>query len=458
MSINICEPSIVVKPNITPVYVKPYRLPQALKPEIARQIDKMIEDDIIEKSNSEWSSPILLVPKRSCEGSEKKWRLVVDYRKLNEMICDDKFPLPNINEILDSLSGAVYFSHLDLHQGYYQVTLEPSSRKLIAFTTNTGQYQMKRLPMGLKTSPSIFSRMMSIAMSGLTYEKCLVYQDDLIIFGRNLSMHHQNLIDVMERLRKVNLKLNPQKYNFLKKEILYLCHVVSENGVLPDPEKTNVLKNYPTPKNCDEVKRFVAFCNYYRKFIKSFSDITMPLNKLCRKNEPFVWSNECKKSFEFLKNALISPPILQYPDVSEGNEFIYQTDASGTAIGAVLCNKDLRPVAYASRPLNKAEKNYPTIQKELLAIVWSVKYFRPYLYGRQFTIMSDHKPLIYLFGMRYLSSRLLKFRLTLEEHNFKIIYVKGKDNVVADALSRVSFTSDELKCMHEQVVAVMTRA
>ena len=455
---NIYEQSIIIKQNSTPVYVKPYRLPQALKPEIAKQINKMIEDDIIEESNSEWSSPILLVPKKSKEGSDKKWRLVVDYRKLNETVCDDKFPLPNINEILDSLSGAVYFTHLDLHQGYYQVVLEPNSRKLTAFTTNTGQYQMKRLPMGLKISPSAFSRMMSVAMSGLTYEKCLVYQDDLIVFGRNLEIHNQNLINIMERLRKVNLKLNPQKCEFLKKEILYLGHVVSEKGVLPDPEKTYVLKNYPIPKTADEVKRFVAFCNYYRKFIKHFSDIALPLNKLCRKGEHFIWTDDCKHAFEYLKTALISSPILQYPDFTENNEFILQTDASDTSVGAVLCNKDHRPVAYASRPLNKAEKNYPTIQKELLAIVWSVKYFRPYLYGREFTILTDHKPLIYLFGMRDPSSRLLKFRLTLEEYKFKIIYVRGKDNVVADALSRICITSDELKNMQAQLVAVMTRA
>ncbi|KAG6453944.1 hypothetical protein O3G_MSEX008407 [Manduca sexta] len=455
---NIYEQSITVKPNFTPVYVKQYRLPQSLKPEIAKQVNKMIDDDIIEESNSEWSSPILLVPKKSKEGTEKKWRLVVDYRKVNETICDDKFPLPNINEILDSLSGAVYFTHLDLHQGYYQVQLEPNSRKLTAFTTGTGQFQMKRLPMGLKISPSAFSRMMSVAMSGLTYEKCLIYQDDLIVFGRNLHMHNHNLISIMERLRKVNLKLNPLKCEFLKKEILYLGHVVSEKGVLPDPEKTNVLINYPTPKNAEEVKRFVAFCNYYRKFIKSFSEIAIPLNKLCRKNEPFIWTDECQHAFEYLKSALISSPILQYPDFSSNNEFIVQTDASVTAIGAVLCNKDLRPIAYASRPLNKAEKNYPTIQKELLAIVWSVKYFRPYLYGREFTIMTDHKPLVYLFGMKDPSSRLLKFRLILEEFNFKIVYVRGKENVVADALSRICITSEELKDMQAQVVAIMTRA
>ncbi|KAG7310106.1 hypothetical protein JYU34_004645 [Plutella xylostella] len=299
---------------------------------------------------------------------------------------------------------------------------------------------------------------MSIAMSGLTFEKCFVYLDDLIVFGRNLEMHNKNLIDVFERLRKTNLKLNPEKCQFLKKEILYLGHVVSANGVAPDPTKISTLQNYPVPTTAEEVKRFVAFCNYYRKFVPSFADITSPLNKLCRKNEQFIWTKDCDDAFQNLKILLTTPPVLQFPDFSENNEFVIQTDASGTAIGAVLCNKDLRPIAYASRPLNKAERNYPTIQKELVAIVWAVKYFRPYVYGRFFTIMTDHRPLVYLFGMKDPSSRLLKFRLLLEEYDFKIIYIKGKDNVAADALSRICVTSDELKSMNDMIMNVMTRA
>lgn len=451
------EHNIYVKPNTTPIYTKPYRLPISQKPEINRQIKQMLQDDIIEEAHSEWSSPILLVPKRS-DDINKKWRLVVDYRKLNNVIQDDKFPLPNITDILESLSGAVYFTHLDLSQSYYQVPLNPQARKLTAFTTDTGQYQMKRMPMGLKTSPSSFSRIMTIAMSGLTYEKCFIYLDDLVIFGRNLEAHNKNLLDVFQRLRKVNLKLNPNKCNFLKKELLYLGHTVSAEGIRPDKNKIKIIENYPTPKNADEVKRFVAFSNYYRKFIKNFGEITIPLNYLCRKNVPFIWSDQCENSFQVLKKALMSPPILQYPDFSNDNEFILQTDASGVAVGAVLCNKDLQPIAYASRPLNQAERNYPTIQKELVAVVWGVKYFRPYLLGKEFTIMTDHKPLLYLFGMKDPSSRLLKFRLTLEEYDFKISYIKGKDNVVADALSRIVITSDELKRTNEKILTVMTRA
>lgn len=454
---NVYKQSIKLKDNVTPSYRKQYRIPFAHKNELQKQIDNMLKNNIIEEASSEWSSPLLLVPKKIDRSGERKWRVVIDYRKLNEKIQDDKFPLPNINEILDSLSGAMYFSHCDLSQGYYQCPLD-KGKEYTAFTTDKGQYQMCRLPMGLKLSPSAFSRLMTVAMSGLNYDICLVYQDDLVIFGRNLEDHNKNLMSVFSRLRKVNLKLNPSKCEFLKRQILYLGHVISNEGILPDPEKISAIKNYPIPTNNDDVKRFVAFANYYRKFIRNFAKIVLPLNKLSRKGVPFIWTEDCKQSFLTLKNALSSPPVLDYPDLSTNNTFILQTDSSGFAIGSVLCNSNGKPVAYASRSLNKAELNYPIIEKELLAIVWSIKYFRPYLFGKKFIIKTDHKPLLYLFNMNDPSSRLTKFRLSLEEYDFEIEYVRGAENVTADALSRVKVTSDELRCMHEKVMTVMTRA
>lgn len=453
---DLYKQKIHLQDNASPVYVKPYRLPHGQKEEINRQVKKMLEDDIIENASCEWSSPLLIVPKKSESGEQKKWRVVIDYRLLNKQIKDDKFPLPNITEILDALSGAIYFSHLDLTQGYYQLEITPESRPYTAFTTDRGQFQMKRLPMGLKISPSAFSRLMTVAMSGLTYERCFVYLDDLIIFGRNLDDHNKNLIKVFERLRKVNLKLNPAKCDFLRKEILYLGHVISEEGILPDPQKIEVVKNYPKPKDADETKRFVAFANYYRKFIKNFASLAAPLNNLTRKNAIFKWTEECENSFKILRNKLSNPPILQFPDFGEENEFILRTDASGIAIGATLSNGNDMPVAFASRSLNKAEKNYPTIEKELLSIVWAVKHFRPYLFGRKFKILTDHRPLVYLFSMRDPSSRLTKFRLILEDYNFIIEYVKGKCNATADALSRIEIHSNDLKDINAAMV--MTRA
>lgn len=451
---NVYEYNIQLKPGSKTVYTKPYRLPYAQKEEVNRQIQNMLDEGILEPTNSSYSSPVLLVPKKSND-KEKKFRLVVDYRKLNEAIVEDRYPLPNITEVLDALSGCVYFSHLDLYSGFYQLKLNKDSRKYTAI--QNGQYQLTRLPMGIKTSPSAFSRMMNLAMSGLTFDKCMVYQDDLSVMGKSLADHNKNLLDVLTRLRKVNLKLNIEKCEFLKKELLYLGHVVSEHGIQPDPGKIKVLKEYPVPTNADEVRRFVAFTNYYRKFIPNFAKLTVCLTKLTKKNVKFVWSDECQKSFELLKEKLMSPPILQYPDFSEKNEFTIQCDASGFALGSVLTNKNGSAIAYASRMLNKGEINYPVIEKELLSIVWAIKHFRPYLYGRRFRILTDHRPLVYLFGMKDPSSRLIKFRLALEEYDFYIEYIKGSLNGPADALSRIRVSSDDLKGMSVETLNVMTR-
>lgn len=470
---NIYKHKISLLPNAQPVFSKPYRIPYSQKPEVNKQISNMLREGIIEPCQSEWSSPMLLVPKKADNTGNKNWRLVIDYRKLNNCIQEDKFPLPNITEILDSLSGSVYFTTLDLSNGYYQCDLDSDSRKYTAFCSGqfkvsenegkstaslSGQYQMTRMPMGLKTSPNAFSKMMTIAMSGLTYEKCLVYLDDLIIFGNSLENHNKNLIDVFTRLRQVNLKLNPRKCNFLKKDILYLGHVITSEGVLPDPEKISALSNWPIPKNLEELIRFIAFANYYRKFIKNFANIAYPLTKLTKKNALFIWDQECQTAFSTLKSIISSPPILQYPNFSSNHKFILQTDASKYSLGAVLCNDNRKPIAFASRNLNKAEINYPTGEKELLAIVWAVKHFRPYLYGRTFVIETDHKPLIYLFGMRDPSSRLLKFRLLLEEYDFIVEYIKGSTNIPADSMSRLPITSTDLKNMHESIITVMTRS
>jgi RNase H-like domain found in reverse transcriptase/Reverse transcriptase (RNA-dependent DNA polymerase)/Integrase zinc binding domain len=457
---NLYEQAIRLKPHEAPIYRKPYRIPESQKNEVDRQIQDMMEKGIIENATSEWSSPILLVPKKTDHQGNKKWRLVIDYRGLNEKIIDEKFPLANISEILDSLSGAVYFTTLDLSQGFYQLKIKEEDRPCTAFVTDKGQFQMCKLPMGLKISPSAFSRLMTIAMAGLNYKNCFVYLDDLIVFGRNMEEHTKNLTLVMERLRNVNLKLNPEKCIFMRKSVLYLGHEISEKGILPDSSKIEVVKTYPVPKNGDETKRFVAFANYYRKFIRNFATITAPLNRLSKKGVIFDWNEECQKSFETLKQQLISPITLDYPDFSENNTFILTTDASKIGLGAVLSNSNKRPIAFASRALNNAEKNYSTTEIELLAIVWAVKKYRPYLFGRHFEIFTDHRPLVYLFSQADPSSRLNKFRMTLMEYDFSISYLKGKDNAVADALSRISIK--ELSAITQQVenskVLVVTRS
>lgn len=443
---NFYEQNIQLN-NEKPVYIKNYRTPESQKSEINAQVEKMLNEKIIKNSTSPFNSPILLVPKKSSP-DEKKWRLVIDFRQLNKLIVPDKFPLPRIDDILDHLGRAKYFTTLDLMSGFHQIPLDENSKSYTAFSTDKGHFEFNRLPFGLNISPNSFQRMMSIALSGLPPQCAFLYIDDIIVVGCSVNHHITNLYKVFQQLRKFNLKLNPKKCHFFKNEVTYLGHNISEKGIQPDKTKYSVISNYPVPKNADDVRRFVAFCNYYRRFIRNFAEITNPLNKLLRKNTPFKWSEECENSFATLKSKLISPQILQFPDYEK--DFIIITDASKLACGAVLAQVHdgfELPVAFASKAFTKGESNKSTIEQELTAIHWAVNHFRPYIYGRKFTIRTDHRPLIYLFSLKNPSSKLTRMRWDLEEYNFEVEYIKGKSNVLSDALSRIQITSDSLKQM-----------
>lgn len=429
-----------------PVYIKNYRMPESQKEEINSQIKRMLDDGIIQHSTSPYNNPILLVPKKS--DGEKKWRLVIDFRQLNKNISPDKFPLPRIDEILDQLGRAKYFSTLDLMAGFHQIPLTNESKKYTAFSSSKGHFEFNRLPFGLNISPNSFQRMMSIALCGLPPQCAFLYIDDIIVIGCSISHHFSNLREVFQCLRKYNLKLNPSKCHFFKSEVTYLGHHVSNMGIQPDKSKFLIIEKYPVPKNVDETRRFVAFCNYYRRFIPNFANICYPLNKLLRKNIKFEWSPECQIAFDFLKKSLLSPNILQFPDFQK--QFILTTDASKVACGAVLAQVHdgvEKPIAFASKAFTKGESHKSTIEQELTAIHWAVLHFRPYLYGRKFVIKTDHRPLVYLFSLKNPTSKLTRMRCDLEEYDFSIEYIKGKSNVVADAFSRIPLDMNELKQM-----------
>lgn len=446
LSVNNFYTQQIQTTDSTPVYIKNYRLPQTQVEEINNQVDQLLGDNIIENSVSPYNSPLLVVPKKSTDDT-KKWRLVVDFRKLNDKIINDKFPLTRIEDVLDKLGRAKYFSTLDMTSSFHQIKLHKNSRPLTAFSTGNGHYQFKRLPYGLKISSNSFQRMLTIALSGLDAEAFL-YVDDIIVFGCSLKHHNDNLKNVFQRLRKYNLKLNASKCSFLKPEVVYLGHLITNKGITTDPAKDDVIRNYPVPTSADEVRRFVAFCNYYRRFIPKFADIAKSLNALLKKNKPFLWNKECQESFETLKEKLMRPPVLQYPDFTK--PFILTTDASNYALGAVLSQGEVGtdlPISYASKSLSKHDLNKPTIEKELLAIHWGINFFRPYLYGRDFIVVTDHRPLISLFSHKNPSSKMTRIRMDLSDYNFEIQYKKGKINTNADALSRIVLNSDTLRAM-----------
>ena len=439
---NTVTHKIPTDANKGPINIKPYRLPFKNREIIEEKTEQMLKNEIISPSLSPWNSPLLVVPKKADSEGNPSFRVVVDFRKINDITTGGyTFPLPNITDILDQLGNSHYFSTLDLADGFHQVLMDEHDKDKTAFTTPTGHYTYNRMPFGLKGAPATFQRLMNVVLSGLTGLKCFIYLDDVVIYANSLKDHNERLIEIFQRLREHNLKLKPSKCDFLRKECLYLGHIITSNGIKPDPSKIECVANFPIPKNQKHVKSFLGLVGYYRKFIKNFAKVSKPLTKLLQKDTVFKWDNTCDNSFQTLKHSIISPPVLQYPDFTK--PFIITTDASNFAIGAILSqgeiNKD-RPIAFASRTLNKAEQNYSTTEKELAAIVWAVKHFRPYVFGTKFKIVTDHKPLQYVFNIKDPGSRLTRFRLKLEEYNYEIIYKAGKINTNADALSRPIIT------------------
>lgn len=433
---NVATHSLILTDQ-APINTKQYRYPPIHKQEIQKQVNELLENDIIRASTSPYNSPLWIVPKKPDSQGNKRWRMVIDYRMLNEKTIGDAYPLPSINEILDQLGGARYFSVFDLASGFHQIGMSEGDIEKTAFSTPHGHYEFTRMPFGLKNAPATFQRLMDSVLSGLQGAEMFVYLDDIVIYANSLKDHSHKFNKLAERLRVANLKLQPDKCEFLRREVAYLGHIISEDGVKPDPNKLRAVKEFPRPKNAKNIKQFLGLAGYYRRFIQNFSKISKPLTTLLKKETRFTWSDAQETAFTRLRDALCEEPVLQYPDFTKS--FIVTTDASDTAIGGILSQGEIgkdRPVAYASRLLHGAELNYSTIEKECLAIVFSVEHFRSYIYGREFTLVTDHKPLVWMHSVKDPTSRLLRWRLRLAEYEYKVVYKAGKTNVNADALSR----------------------
>ncbi|UYV83597.1 hypothetical protein LAZ67_23001581 [Cordylochernes scorpioides] len=342
------------------------------------------------------------------------------------------------NDCFDSLHGARYFTSLDLCSGYWQVEVEEQDREKTAFITPDGLYQFNVLPFGLCNGPATFERLMDTVLRTHKWKICLCYLDDVIIFSEDLHSHLNRLKTILECLKTAGLTLNISKCRFAYTKLLILGHVVSNEGIAPDPEKNISIRKFPTPRTVKDVRAFLGLCSYYRRFIREFSKVALPLQILTRKNYSFAWGKEQELSFNSLKNKLISPEVLIHYDPNK--PIGLHTDASDQGLGAVLVHLDEntkeRPISYASRTLQKAETNYSTTEKECLAIIWAIKKFRPYIYGRKFTIYTDHHSLCWMAKMKTPAGRLARWSLELQEYDFAIKYKSGKTHLDADGLSR----------------------
>ncbi|KAG1946284.1 interleukin-1 receptor accessory protein-like 1-A [Pimephales promelas] len=422
---------------------------------VRQHLQELLNAGVIRESESPFSSPIVVVRKKNGQV-----RLCIDYRKLNLQTVKDAYALPRMDDTFTALSGSKWFSVLDLKSGYYQIEVDEVDKPKTAFVCPLGFWEFNRMPQGVTNAPSTFQRLMEKCMGDMNLKEVVVFLDDLIVFSRTLEDHEARLTKVLNRLKEYGLKLSPEKCKFFQSSVRYLGHVVSEQGVETDPEKIAALKTWPVPQHLKELKAFLGFCGYYRKFIKGYSNIMKPLNDLTsgypplkkhpkskeksgqyyHPKEPFLnrWTPACQQAFEMIIDKLTTSPVLAFanPELP----YILHTDASTTGLGAALYQEQegqLRVIAYASRGLSRSESRYPAHKLEFLALKWSVtEKFSDYLYGNQFTVVTDSNPLTYILTSAKLDATSYRWLAALSTFSFKLQYRPGKQNGDADALSR----------------------
>ncbi|CAJ2628780.1 unnamed protein product [Trifolium pratense] len=434
------EFSIDLLPGAQPISVAPYRMSPVELRELKNQLEELLRKHFIRPSVSPWGAPVLLVKKK-----DGTMRLCIDYRQLNKVTIKNKYPLPRIDDLLDQLRGATVFSKIDLRSGYHQIRIRSSDVSKTAFRTRYGHYEFLVMPFGVTNAPAIFMDYMNRIFQPYLDKFVVIFIDDILIYSKDSQEHAEHLRIVLEILREKKLYAKFSKCEFWLSEVKFLGHVISQGGVSVDQSKVEAVLNWERPRSVTEVRSFLGLAGYYRRFIKSFSQIALPLTRLTRKDTPFVWNEECERSFRRLKEMLTQAPVLTIPDPTKS--YVVFCDASAKGLGCVLMQDD-RVVAYASRQLKTHEENYPTHDLELAAIIFALKIWRHHLYGVHFDLFSDHKSLKYLFDQKELNMRQRRWMEYLKDFDFELKYHPGKANVVADALSRKALHASELM-MHK---------
>ena len=423
------EHTIKLDPSVPPVVHPPRKVPVSLKEKIKDELDRMEKAGVIVRQTepTDWVNSMVAVVKPN------KIRICIDPRDLNAAIRREHFPMTTIEEVVASMPQAKVFSVLDATSGYWQVKLDEESSKLCTFNTPFGRYRFTRLPFGIKSAPEVFQNCMSELFADVDGVKVIV--DDLLIWGKDDDEHDARLKQVLDRARKVNLKFNAKKCRIRQEEVPYVGHVLSKDGLKPDPEKIRAVQEMKPPQNTKELKTFLGFIQYLGKFMPNMATVSAPLRELLEKNIAWHWDQEQEASFERLKQMASSTPVLGYYDPSK--PLTLSVDASSKGLGAVLL-QDGKPLAYASRALTPTQERYAQIEKETLAIVYGAQKFHQFIYGRPTRVESDHKPLQYILSkpLHQAPLRLQKMMLTLQRYDLKVKYLPGSELSVADALSR----------------------
>lgn len=455
---DVVQHIIKLLPNSKPVFTKQYRIPEALKPELKRHIEDLLNRNIIEPSTSPFNSPIFLVKEKNDE-SGRSHRLVLNFKKLNAITQPMDFPTIIMEDIFDRMANAKVFTTLDVKSAYFHVPLHEKSRPFTAFTYGYNKYQFRSSAFGLVGSGYYWQMAVAIILKNELLDHLMAYVDDIIIFSEDDASNIKIIRKILKQFLKHNIKLKIQKTKFLQKEVKFLSHIFSENGICPDPKRTEAIDKFPRPTNLKETQRFVGLANYYRRFVPGFSSICKPLHGLTKKDTVFSWSEKCEEAFTKLKQILVSPAVLMYPRFDL--PFNLCVDASNTCIGAVLSQFPIpndRPIEFFSKLLNDTQQRYSTTHKELLAIYMSIMHFHHYLANRRFLLITDHMPLKYLLTSKNINNnRLFRWKVDLLEYDFEIQHIPGKLNFVSDALSRINIDSQNNTTVNEVCIFAVTR-
>ena len=435
--IKTVEHHIDLSPGTRPMAQAPYRAGPKAREIEQMEVNRMLDAGVIEPAQSAWASPVVLVPKP--DGS---LRFCVDYRRLNAATIRDIYPIPRMDECIDSLGDANIFTTLDCNSGYWQIPVSPEDRDKTAFTCHSGLYRYKRMPFGLTNAPATFQRTLDILLSPFRWRSCLVYLDDVIVFSKNIDQPLAQVDEILQVLKNAGISLKLKKCSFCTDTVTYLGHIIRPGQLSIDKTRVSALREAKYPRTQTQLRSFLGLCNVYRRFVKDFAKKAHPLNALLRKGRPGdleSFGEKEKAAFKALVDEIIEPPILALP--RRGLPYSIDTDASKYQLGAALfqthLNEERKPIGFFSRTLIDAELNYSVSEQECLAVVWALTTLRPYLQGENFIVHTDHSSLRWLMNINDPSGRLMRWRLRLSEFDFEVQYKKGKANTQADALSRL---------------------